>query len=173
MQERKNCKYNNPLTQADKDRVLELYSQGLTNTEISKIVPRTPTTIKNILKKQGLKSNIKRPDRSRPCKICGKIFTPKCHDGVKKDKYTTCSTECGKESIRQANTIYNDYNIKQVIKLKRQHYTNGEISNKIGVDINKIKEIVKENNLYLDPKIAQANAYRKKIEKNPNGTHEF
>ena len=100
--------------------------------------------------------------------MCGTIFTPKSHDGIKKDKYTNCSPECGKKSLIDSKIKYGDSEIRQVIHLKKMKIPNKEIAEITKVDINKIKEIVKNNKLYMSPEDAQSNAYREKLKKNPH-----
>jgi hypothetical protein len=58
--------------------------------------------------------------------------------------------------------------IESVIKLKEQLRTNSEIKAITGVKLSKIKEIIKQNGLFLSPDQAQSNAYRSKLSKNPN-----
>ena len=172
MQDKKN-KFQRRMTLEDKQKILQLYSEGMSNIDISKKIGCSNTAIRLFLKKNGLKSNIIKVDRSRPCKVCGKIFTPKHYDGVNKNKYTSCSLECGKKALIQSKIKYTQKDINEVKKLKKQLLTNEKIANKTDVNINKIKEIIKENNLQLTPKQVQINAYQSKKQKNPNCMEEM
>jgi hypothetical protein len=161
-------KYQNRMTGRDKQKILELHSIGASNIDISKIIKCSNTAIRVFLKKNHLQSNIPKRDRSRPCKVCGKIFTPKYNDGFKKEHYKTCSPQCTSAAISLSKIKYTQNKIDHVIKLKKELLTNNEIVEITQVNINKIKEIIKNNNLQLTPKQGQINAYEKKLEKNPN-----
>jgi hypothetical protein len=166
MQDRK-TKFNKRMSIEDKDKILTMHQQGQTNVEIGETIGCSNTAVRMFLKKQGLNSNIKEVDRGRPCKICGKIFIPKCHDGVKKEKYTTCSLECTSAAISQSKIKYSQSDIDKVKLLKRKLLTNSEIVEVTNVDLNKVKEIVRENELYLSKEQFQNNAYQNKLAKNP------
>ncbi len=166
MQTKKN-KYQNRMSLEDKEEILKLHSIGKTNINISKIIGCSDTAIRLFLKKNNLQSNIKTVDRSRPCKICGTMFTPNSYDGPKKAKYKTCSPECTGRAISLSKIKYTETDIQSVIELKKELLTNKEIVQRTNVDINKVKEIVKQHNLQLTAEQAQANAYTKKLEKNP------
>jgi len=148
--------------------ILNLHSQGKINATIAKESGFSKVAIGNFLRKQGLVPNRKSTDRSRPCKICGKVFTPKYSDGVEKDKYTTCSTECSHKAISLSKIKYTQKDILRVVDLKKDCVTNKDISKQTGVNINKIKEIVKNNQLFLTSEQAQKNAYKNKLKKNPD-----
>ncbi len=162
-----NFNYSPKITEKVADTIMELHGQGLTVPEISKIVGITPTGIRTYLKKQSIVPHIKVVNRERPCVVCGTSFTPLCHDGVKKDKYKTCSKECLSTHLSNVKTKYTQKEIDKVIDLKKSGIANNKIGNSTGVDINKIKEIVKDNELFLTPEKAQQNAYQSKMEKDP------
>ena len=125
--------------------------------------------IRSFLKRNQLVPNIPpQRDRSRPCIICGNAFVPSYDDGLKKDKYKTCSHECTSKLLSLNKTKYSQEQIERAIELKKRNITNIEISKMISMDINKIKEIVKDNNLYLTHEQAVKNAYEEKIKVNPN-----
>jgi len=169
-----NDKYNRKMTSDQKEAVLHMHSIGKLNKEIANTIGYTSSAVRIFLKKNDLISNKpKKRDRSRPCKMCGKVFTPKYDDGLKKNKYTNCSTECGIKSSSLSKIKYTSEDIDIVINLKKQLKTNADISIESGVDINKIKEIVKKYNLELTPEQSQSNAYRKKLEKNPNAMRDM
>lgn len=171
----KKSAYQNRMTDEDRIAIGRLYDQGLGPTAISRELGGrfSNTTIRNLLNKQGKTTKKALVDRSRPCKICGKTFTPKHQDGKKKDKYVYCSIECGRKEMSQANTKYTQTEINKVIHLKKLGQTNNDISEITGVNVNKIKEIVRENDLYLTSETAQDNAYRKKLERNPNAMEDM
>ena len=167
-------KFNKRMSQEDKDKILEMYQNGKTNIEISKVIKCSNTAVRTFLKKNGLTSNkITKRDRSRPCKICGIVFVPKYDDGIKKEKYTNCSIKCGRIAISESKIKYTQQDIDKVIELKKNLFTNGDIVIMTKVNINKVKEIVKDNELYLTSEQAQQNAYNKKLEKNPNAMKEM
>jgi len=88
-------KYKSKLTPELELSILALYKEGKTCTEMSKIVPLTPTGLRAFLKRKDLAPIVaEATDTSRPCHLCGNIFTPKYNDGPKKDKYKACSREC-------------------------------------------------------------------------------
>lgn len=164
----KNLNYSPKITDAIGNNILSLNDKGLTATEISKIIGITPQGIRFFLKKNNLTSNIKVVDRTRPCAVCGSLFTPKYSDGVKKDKYKTCSEECLHKHLSIVKTKYNEDDINKVIKLKKEFIPNNRISSETGIDINKIKEITKNYSLFLTKEQGQRNAYESKLAKNPN-----
>lgn len=167
-------KFNKRMCQEDKVKILEMYKNGKTNIEISKDIGCSSTAVRMFLKKNNLSSNkLLKRDTSRSCKICGKIFTPKYDDGIKKDKYTNCSTECGRIAISQSKIKYTQQDIDKVIELKKRLFTNEDIVQMTSVNVNKVKEIVKNNKLKLTSEQAQNNAYRKKLERNPNAMKEM
>lgn len=103
------------------------------------------------------------------CKICNKEFFVKSND-LRPNRYNTCSSNCRnihRKKIRR-NSKYTEDQINQVISLKKQFKNNSEISKITGVNLNTIKSIVKENNLFLTKEQAQKNSYEKKLNKNPN-----
>ena len=122
--------------------ILSLHKQGENATDIAKAVNLTPPAIRSFLKKEDLTPNIKIVNRERPCIICGVSFTPVYSDGVKKDKYKTCSDECKRTHISNLKTKYKQEDVDRVIELKNSGIGNSEICKMTGVDINKVKEIV-------------------------------
>lgn len=151
-------KFQKRLTNEDQTKILEFHSQGLTDLEISEKLNFSNSTIRNFLKKLNLESNVKIFDHSRPCIICGKVFTPKNTDGPAKSRYKTCSPECTHKLLLTCNIKYSEDQIKQVIDLKKKFTPNHKISEITNVNVNKIKEITKDNNLYLTLEQAQSNA---------------
>lgn len=110
---------------------------------------------------------IKKTDHSRPCVVCNSVFVPKNSDGIKKEKYKTCSAECKSRRISLKKIKYTESQIEKVKELKKQNIPNKTISEQTGVNINKIKEIVKNNALFLTKEQAQKNAYSAKVKINP------
>lgn len=166
MQE-KESKFNKRMSLDEKDLIVKLKTIGKNNIEISRQLGYSSTAIRLFLKTLNIDTSLK-VDRSRPCKVCGVVFTPKHYDGIKKNKYTNCSPECGKKALINSKIRYTKEEIERVIELKKIKITNSEIAEITKVDINKIKEIIKDNDLFLTSQEAQANAYKKKIEKNPS-----
>lgn len=107
-------------------------------------------------------------DRSRFCAICKTAFVPKYSDGADKAKYKTCSRSCTNKYISLAKAKYTEEQIEKVKELKAKNIPNKTISEQTGVNINKVKEIVKNNQLFLTKEQAQKNAYNAKIEKDPH-----
>lgn len=139
-----NFYYSPKITEQLASLILSLHKAGENATFISKAVNLTPPAIRSFLKKEGLTPNIKTVNRERPCIICGTLFTPIYSDGVKKDKYKTCSDECKRQHISNLKTKYTQEQVDKVIELKRNGTGNAEICKMTSVDINKVKEIVKE-----------------------------
>jgi orotate phosphoribosyltransferase-like protein len=165
----KNKNYSPKITSVVSESILCLHNNGKTLAEISESVGITKQGIRSFLKRNQLVPNIPpQRDRSRPCIICGNAFVPSYDDGLKKDKYKTCSHECTSKLLSLNKTKYSQEQIERAIELKKRNITNIEISKMISMDINKIKEIVKDNNLYLTHEQAVKNAYEEKIKVNPN-----
>lgn len=160
-------KYQKKISEVDKKEIKRLHLKGLTNMEISKVIGFSNSAVRQFLKKNGLKSNKKNALYST-CKNCGKNFIAKHYNRNK-----SCSKECTLEIIKKNNTKYTKKDIEKVKKYKNEKLTNKDISNLTNVNINKVKEVVKENDLMLTPEDAQKNAYTKKLEKNPNCMREM
>jgi predicted transcriptional regulator len=146
--------------------ILELHHQGLIVKTIAEELDNiSEPSVRKVICKHGLDPNYKVFEKiTAKCHICGKEFTPKYH---KKERRKLCSEEC-MVKFRFLPRKYDDESvIKRVVELKSKLTTNEEIVTITGVKLNKVKEIVKENNLLLAPEERQLNAYRKKIEKNP------
>lgn len=164
-----NSKYAPKITPEIETKIIKMVGQLKTPFEISKEVGLSSTGVKAFLKRKKLP--IYRPtpvDISRPCQICGTIFSPKYSDGVKKDKYVTCSKPCGKESIRRAKQKYSAETVQQVIELKKLGTPHIKITELTGVKVSKIKQITKKHGLFLDPVLAQKNAYAAALAVNPD-----
>lgn len=162
-------KYQKCMNLDDKKKVLELHSQGKNYVQISEAVGFTPNAVGSFIRSNGLEKNSSKKEISPvKCQVCNTEFVPKY-----KNKDKTCSKECVAELIRRSKIKYTKHDIKNIIKYKEKKFTNDEISQLTKVNINKIKEIVKENNLVLSLEDAQANAYKKKLEKNPNCMEEM
>lgn len=152
----------------DMQKILKMHSDGKTNIEISKKMGFSNTAIRLFLKKNNLQSNKPKRDRSRPCQVCGVIFTPKNDDGIKKNKYLNCSKKCSKISRKnKRRSKYSKKQIEDVKKLKINLFTNKEIEEITKVNINTIKSIIKDEGLELTATQRQKNAYNSKIRKNP------
>lgn len=162
-----NFNYSPKITEEVSKIILFLHEQNKNVTDISKAINITPPAIRSFLKKKGLTPNINTVDRERPCVICRISFTPPYSDGIKKDKYKTCSKECLSIHLSDVMTKYTNEEIEKVKVLKKEGIPNDKIFELTGVNINKIKEIVKENELFLTPEKAQQNAYQSKMEKDP------
>ena len=157
-------KFNKSIDENTKKELLQLHSEGKTNAEISEIIEFTNTSIRNFLTKNQLKPNKRRSSmETSTCKVCSKKFTPKYHN-----RNTVCSNGCLKKLRSIQHIKYTQKDIDNVINYKERLFTNNEIEAITGVGLNKIKQIVKDNNLELTKAQANANVYRKKLEKNPN-----
>ena len=162
-----NFNYSPKITDDIANAIVAHHEQGLTVSDISKIVNISAPGVRSYLKKQGIVPHIKVVNRERPCVVCETFFTPLYSDGVKKDKYKTCSKKCLGVHLSNIKTKYTQEETNKVIDLKKSGIANNKISESTGVDINKIKEIVKDNELFLTPEKAQQNAYQSKMEKDP------
>lgn len=157
-------KFQKAMNQETKILVLQMHNEGKTNIEIAKKVGFSNSAVRQFLKKNNIQSNkIPSTLKESECIVCGNVFMPKYH---RRDK--VCSKECVSKHISKVNTKYTQNEINKVIKLKQLKQTNKDIQEITGVNNNKIKEIVKDNELFLSKEEAQGNAYQKKIEKNPN-----
>jgi len=92
-------------------------------------------------------------DKTKPCTVCSKPFSYK-----NKARDKVCSKECRSKAISRSKLKYSELQISQVIELKSQLKTNTEISSITGVKLSKVKEIVKNNDLFLTKDQAQKNA---------------
>ena len=135
-----NFNYSSKITEEVAETIVSLHEQGLTVSEIAKIVDITPTGVRTYLKKHSIIPHIKVVNRERPCVVCGTSFIPLCYDGVKKDKYKTCSKECLSIHLSNIKTKYTQKEINKVIDLKKSGIANNKIGHSTGVDINKIKK---------------------------------
>jgi hypothetical protein len=117
-----------------------------------------------------VQEKVKKIDRSRPCRICGEIFTPLSQDGISKSKYTSCSDKCRNISRKdkRRSAKYSEFQLEKVKELKKRHFTNKEIVRISQVNLNTVKKIISENNLELDKKIANKNAYKGKVDSDPD-----
>lgn len=162
-------KYQKSISSNEIVKILQLHSEGKNNVEIGNKVGFSNSTIRNVLLRNGLKSNIPKTKLVEvACQACGAVFTPKYHN---RDK--ACSPACVSELISRSKLKYTQNDIENVMKYKKRKFTNDEISQITKVNVNKIKEIVKEKEMTLSLKDAQANAYRKKLNKNPNCMEEM
>jgi hypothetical protein len=101
--------------------------------------------------------------KSVNCAACNRIFIPKYHGRGK-----SCSRACSNILISRFKQKYTAQQIDKVIELKKIGTINLEIAKISGVKISKIKEIIKENNLFLTKEERQKHAYEAKLAKNPN-----
>lgn len=163
-----NYKFSSKITSDIEEVIRFLHRQNKTSIEISRVTGVSATGIRAFFKRISLKPNIKSVDHSRPCVICQKSFIPKYQDGVKKDRYKTCSSECLHLHLSNIKSKYTKSDIDLVIELKNKHEFNTVIEEKTGVNINKIKEIVKEHDIFLDKDMANKNVWQGKLESNPN-----
>lgn len=106
--------------------------------------------------------------KSTECKACGNIFIPKWHG---RDK--ACSEPCRALLISKSKLKYSTDQIDHVVALKKKGETNAKISTLTGVKISKVKEIVKENSLFLDRETINRNAYQGKLKRNPNAMRDM
>jgi hypothetical protein len=88
---------------------------------------------------------------------------PKWHG---RDK--ACSIACRNALISKNKQKYTAEQIDQVIALKKAFMTNLHIKEKTGVKLSKIKEIVKQHNLFVGREVSQKNAYSSKLSKDPD-----
>jgi Helix-turn-helix domain of resolvase len=107
-------------------------------------------------------------DRSRPCIICNKNFTPKYSDGPKKSKYKVCSPECKSILLKRQKTKYGQGFINQVISLRKNDYTINDIVKITSISKSTVKQILKDNNIFLDKSTINRHAFQGKLNKNPN-----
>lgn len=140
-----NFDYSPKITEQLSGLILSLHKQGENTTFISKAVNLTPPAIRSFLQKKDLKPNIKISNRERPCVVCGTLFAPIYSDGVKKDKYKTCSSKCSSQHISNIKTKYTQEEINRVVELQNSGYGTSEICKMTKVDINKVKEIIKDS----------------------------
>jgi hypothetical protein len=97
------------------------------------------------------------------CKYCHKQFNFKYNN-----RSNACSKACVSGLLSQLKSKYTQEDISLVLKLKSQSMTNQDIVKISGVNINKVKNIIKENSAYLSAEQGQLNAYTSKIKKNPD-----
>jgi hypothetical protein len=102
------------------------------------------------------------------CIICNKQFDVKWHD---RDK--VCSEPCRRLRISQSKYKYSESQIKSVIDYKKLGMPNKQIYEITGVKLSKIKEITKENNLFLSQEIRTQNAFNAKLKKNKNAMEDM
>ena len=162
-------KFQKKITPDIKDQIIVLHSEGKTSTEIAKEIDFSASAVRNYFQKIKLKPNITQSSlKPVHCKVCNKIFMPKYHN-----RGNCCSKECVSQYISELKTKYNSEDIDRVKELKQQKLTNKDIVKETNVDINKVKEIVKDNGLQLSIEDVQKNSFRKKLEKNPNCMEEM
>lgn len=155
-------KYQKSITKQIKQEILKLHKNGFTNLEIGNEIGFSNSAVRKFLNSLGLNSN-KKTKKPLECKNCGKKFVSKY---VSKAK--SCSKKCMSELISKSKIKYTKKDIESIKHYKKRNFTNNDISNITGANLNKIKEVVKENNLYLTFEQAQKNAYDKKLKKNPD-----
>ena len=161
-------KYKSKITPEMGVVLIHLHEERKNCTEIAKILSLSTAAVRSFLKRNHMTPNLDpMVDISRPCFNCGIVFKPKYSDGPKKAKYKSCSSKCASDLISKSNIKYNQEQVDQVIKLKKLNTPNDIIEKSINVNINKIKEIVKENKLFLSNEVRQENAYRGKLNRNP------
>lgn len=150
-------------------------SHILTPAELAINFKVSSSAIRQILSKNNIQPKIRIIDRSRPCSICSTVFTPKSDDGIKKDKYIYCSSICSNAGRTNARRLgkYTQNQIDQIIDLKKKFVKNSQIVEITGVNLNTVKSIIKENELYLSKEKWQENAYNSKIINNPNAMAEM
>jgi len=157
-------KYQKTIGSSELVKIIQLHSKGKGNVEIGNKIGFSNSAVRNVLIRNGLKSNIPESKLVEVnCKVCDVVFMP---NYIGNDK--ACSQECVSELVRISKVKYTKDDINNVVKYKERKFTNKEIETMSKVDINKIKEITKEKGLFLSPEDAQANAYRKKLDINPN-----
>lgn len=163
-------KYSKKVSSEEKLRILELNNSGKTLVEIFKSLDESISkpTIKKIILSSGNSLNIVRVDKSRPCVICGTVFVPKYGSSKNLDRDKTCSSKCRNKLVSLSKSKYTKDEIESVISLKKKNIPNNKIVKITGVNLNKIKEIVKKESLFVPKHIAQQNAYKAKLEKNPD-----
>jgi hypothetical protein len=151
----------------DKEFIEELKlltSQGLTVKEILllKKLDIAPASIRIFMKNNNIVPNKfnRFKDKSRLCEGCKKTFEYKQN----RDKY--CSWECY-NGARPTDRKYSLEDKIKVINLKKEKKTNKEIEELTRVNINKIKEIIKENNLFLNLEDITINSQKAKSKNNP------
>ena len=102
------------------------------------------------------------------CKNCNKEFSYKWHG-----RGNSCSPECTSAIVIKSKLKYTNAQISMVISLKGSGSHNSQIVQATGVKLSKVKEIVKENNLFLTKEERQARAYQSKLSLNPDAMTEM
>jgi transcriptional regulator len=141
-----------------RQRILDLHEQGFSTKEIADEIKATTNTVLNHLRRNGIDTSKKPKDLTSVCVVCQKEFQAKYSNRNK-----VCSKECSIKHTSQARQKYTESDIKKVIHLKKLGQTNDDIAEITGVNKNKIKEIVQQNDLYIGSVQAQRNAYEKKL----------
>jgi predicted transcriptional regulator len=159
---------NSPKITPEKEKViLDLHKNGYTNVQIGNEIGVSNTAVRIFLKKHNLKSNDDSIKRKRNCLKCSIEYIPV--RGTKGyDIYNFCSKECSSIYISENRGKYKKEDIVKVIELKKDKIPNSTIEEKTGVNLNKIKEIVKENQLFLSKEDTQKNVTEGKFKKDPN-----
>lgn len=97
------------------------------------------------------------------CKNCKKEFSYKWAG-----RGNSCSSKCTNAIVGKSKIKYSDQQIALVISLKKAGRQNADIVKETQVKLSKVKEIVKENKLFISKKELQKRAYAGKLAKNPD-----
>jgi len=145
------------ITPEKEKRILDLHSNGTINAHIAKEIGVSSVTIAQFFKKRNITPNkqVFRP-LIIPCSMCGEEFEPRHH---KKNPIKLCSKECADKYRILCRTKYTEGDIEKVKELKTKGATVEQIQLDTGVKINKIKEITKENDLFLSKEQVTKNAW--------------
>lgn len=148
----KSTQYTSKITSEISAKILEMHGKGNTATETAREIGITATGVASFIKKRGLKPSLAaKRDQSRRCQGpgCDVRFSPKFNDGPSKSHSTTCSEKCRRAKISVNNTKYTQDQIDEVVELRKQSTSRLTITDLTGVNVNKIKKIIGDNNLYL------------------------
>ena len=130
-------KYQKSITKQVKQEILKLHKNGFTNLEIGNKIGFSNSAVRKFLNSLGLNSN-KKTKKPLECKNCGKKFVSKYASKAK-----SCSKKCMSELISKSKIKYTKKDIESIKYYKKRNFTNNDISNITGANLNKIKEVVK------------------------------
>lgn len=155
-----------------RESVVLLYKDGMNIKDIANKTGYGEANVRVILREYKIpRRELHIFNYQRQCFICNKTFT------LTKKKYKKkwlCSLECTKINARiHLTIIISKKDRNKIVKYREKFLTLGEIKEKTGISISKIKQILNEENITLSSDQIQKNAYRKKIEKYPNFMNSF
>jgi len=149
------------------ENIKQLHTQGLNNNQIAEKVDLSGKWVGDILKQLGLTYNTDMTNREKVCEECNKTYYP-MHGAKGYDIYRFCCQDCGTTFVVKNRQKYTQEALDTVLELKKQGTPNKKIQEITGININKIKEVCKANNILLTSEKRQQNAYEAKLALNPN-----